>query len=97
MEKDENVDMVASLTGNKFTRAQIQAALAKCNQDPDDAIQQLIDAAAQEKMFSEKATSKSNLSVVMQGQQTKLKIAKSNPKPQKLKIIKQELQSQDYF
>jgi len=38
MEKDENVDMVASLTGNKFTRAQIQAALAKCNQDPDDAI-----------------------------------------------------------
>ena len=48
-------------------------------------------------MFSEKAISKSNLSVVMQGQQTKLKIAKANPKPQKLKNIEQELQSKDYF
>ena len=48
-------------------------------------------------MFSEKALQKSNLSTVMQGQQTKLKVARANPKPAKLKNIESELQSQDYF
>jgi hypothetical protein len=51
----------------------------------------------EDKMFSEKALQKSNLSTVMQGQQTKLKVARANPKPAKLKNIESELQSQDYF
>ena len=51
----------------------------------------------EEKMFSEKALQKSNLSTVMQGQQTKLKVARANPKSAKLKNIESELQSQDYF
>lgn len=41
----------------------------------------------EDKMFSEKALQKSNFSTMMQGQQTKLKVARANPKPAKLKNI----------
>ena len=67
MDLAENIDLVASLTGNKFTRAQIEAALVKCKHDPDDAIQHLIETSQEKKMFSDKAVSKSNLAVVMHG------------------------------
>lgn len=95
--EQETIDLVASLTGGKFSHKQIVEALQQTNQDPDDAIQLLLTKTQDEKMFSDKAVRKSNLATVMHGQQTKLKVAKSNPKPIKLKNIESQLQSQDYF
>ena len=37
------------------------------------------------------------MSTVIQGEQTKLKHVRANPKPDKLKKIEADLQSKDYF
>ena len=95
--EQETIELVASLTGGKFSRKQIAEALKQSSQDPDDAIQLLLSQSQEQKMFSEKTLQKSNLATVMHGQQTKLKVAKANPKPTKLKNIESQLQSQDYF
>ena len=40
---DESIDTINSLTGSKYSRAQIKAALKKVDDDIDDAIQLLLD------------------------------------------------------
>lgn len=49
---DELVDTVDSITGGKYTRAQIEAALEKADCDPDDAIQILLALEEPKEMFS---------------------------------------------
>ena len=41
--ESENIDTINSLTGSKYARVQIQAALKKADGDIDDAIQILLD------------------------------------------------------
>ena len=63
---DENIDTINSLTGAKYTRAQIINALEKADDDIDDAIKLLIDSKRPTQMFT---------SQVIDGSSTKKKIA----------------------
>ena len=49
---DDLIDTVDRITGGKYSRVQITAALEKASCDPDDAIQFLIDDEKPAEMFS---------------------------------------------
>ena len=83
---EDNIDTINSLTGAKYSRAQINDALCKVEGDIDDAIQYLLDLEKPAKMFSNEVVSRlptTKMKVDQQKQNSKFGGIYSKAKPQK--------------
>ena len=83
----DQVNLVMSITGAKYTRDQITAAIQACDNDPDDAIEYLL-AQSKSDMFSARA---------VEGEKVKKYVKEVKPKPANLELAESLLQGKSHF